>query len=90
MRKQPLGQIHKAVAKTEVFSVFLSTGVASASLDCWMETLVSNDGQTGSDHMKQIYTAQWMAQSYISYMVSVCAICLLFDSQFVCLFVGVC
>ena len=54
MRKQPLGQIHKAVAKTEVFSVFLSTGVASASLDGWIETLVSNDGQTGSDHMKQI------------------------------------
>ena len=66
MREQPLGQIHKTVSETEVFSVFLSTGVASASLDCWMETLVSNDGQTGSDHMKQIYTAQWMAQSYIS------------------------
>ena len=54
MREQPLGQTHKAVAETEVFSVFLSTGVASASLDGWMETLVSNDGQTGSDHMKQI------------------------------------
>ena len=66
MREQPLGQIHKTVSETEVFSVFLSTGVASASLDCWMETLVSNDGQTGSDHMKQIYTAQWVAQSYIS------------------------
>ena len=90
MREQPLGQTHTAVAETEVFSVFLSTGVASASLDGWIETLVSNDGQTGSDHMKQIYTAQWVAQSYISYMVSVCAICLLCDSQFVCLFVGVC
>ena len=35
MREQPLGQAHKAVAEAEVFSVSLSTGVASASLDWW-------------------------------------------------------
>ena len=51
MREKPLGQTHKAVAETGVFFVSLPTGVASASLDCWIGTLVSNDGQAGSDHI---------------------------------------
>ena len=50
MRERPLGQTHMAVAEAEVFSVSLSTGVVSASLDWWRGTLVSNDGQAGSDH----------------------------------------
>ena len=52
MREKPLGQTHKAVAETGVFFVSLPTGVASASLDCWIGTLVFKDGQAGSDHLK--------------------------------------
>ena len=78
MREQPLGQTHKAVAETEVFSVFLSTGLASASLDCWMETLVSNDGQAGSDHFVRnltcfyLYSRAWIVCSAVSVTLQMC------------------